>query len=350
MPRVRPQEIPIDVLQAWGFEIADIDVVNSGLINRTWRIRLPEKSFALQWLNPIFPIESIRNLELVTTALDAAGFLTPLLQPTLNGMNFYRHQNDTWRCLSWIEGESFDAAGSSARCREAGRILGVFHGVFWNSSIPLSEARSPIHDLERHRNFLKESLQEHQDHRFYGKIRNLVEHILSRSDPLPEISRLPKRLVHGDPKISNILFDPQGKALCLIDLDTACRATLADELGDALRSWCHPGFEDEIAPFSIDRFQAAMEGWFEGIGNHRPEEAEIMAIPAGIERISLELASRFAADALLESYFGWDEERYPSNSEHNIARARSQFSLALSVATERPRLQAYLRDLLTGNT
>jgi hypothetical protein len=46
-----------------------------------------------------------------------------------------------------------------------------------------------------------------------------------------------------------------------------------------------------------------------------------------VEVISLELAARFLADALQESYFGWNRERFSSAGEHNLVRARGQWSL-----------------------
>jgi hypothetical protein len=43
--------------------------------------------------------------------------------------------------------------------------------------------------------------------------------------------------------------------------------------------------------------------------------------------VSLELAAPFAEDALRESYFGWDATRFPGRGEHNLHRARGQWSL-----------------------
>ena len=42
--------------------------------------------------------------------------------------------------------------------------------------------------------------------------------------------------------------------------------------------------------------------------------------------MSLELAARFAADALNECYFAFDEKRYASRGEHNRVRATGQLS------------------------
>ena len=63
--------------------------------------------------------------------------------------------------------------------------------------------------------------------------------------------------------------------------------------------------------------------------------AERRALPAGLETIALELSARFCADALRESYFGWDSARFGSRGEHNLVRARSQLSLAASVRRQR---------------
>ena len=44
---------------------------------------------------------------------------------------------------------------------------------------------------------------------------------------------------------------------------------------------------------------------------------------------------RFAADALNESYFGWDKARFARAGDHNLLRARGQASLADAVSTAR---------------
>ena len=46
-----------------------------------------------------------------------------------------------------------------------------------------------------------------------------------------------------------------------------------------------------------------------------------------LERLSLELCTRFAADVLAERHWSWDPERFGSCAEHNWARASVQWSL-----------------------
>ena len=67
------------------------------------------------------------------------------------------------------------------------------------------------------------------------------------------------------------------------------------------------------------------------------------ALPAGIERICLELSARFAADALHESYFGWDSNTAATRGEHNLLRALGQFSLARSVKSQQREIEISLR-------
>ncbi len=65
----------------------------------------------------------------------------------------------------------------------------------------------------------------------------------------------------------------------------------------------------------------------------------------GVELIALELASRFAADAVNESYFAWDRERFDSAGAHNLQRAENQWSLATSVREQRAGLEAIVAEL-----
>ena len=110
------------------------------------------------------------------------------------------------------------------------------------------------------------------------------------------------------------------------------------ELADAMRSWCNPAGEDvRQAEFRLDLFEAAMQGY---ASEADWTEAERASIGPGIERICLELAARFARDALEESYFGFDPTI--GRGEHNLLRARGQAALAASVRRQRSAIEAVL--------
>jgi hypothetical protein len=91
--------------------------------------------------------------------------------------------------------------------------------------------------------------------------------------------------------------------------------------------------------------RASLEGYREG--SPAGQDAETRhALVLGVEWVSLELAARFAADALLESYFGWDARRFPGRGEHNLLRARGQWSLHEAFVATRAEREAMLESAL----
>ena len=82
-------------------------------------------------------------------------------------------------------------------------------------------------------------------HGEHAAVRELADRVFALAERLPVLPAAADRVVHGDPKISNIVFARDtNRAVCLIDLDTLTRMPVALELGDALRSWCNPVSED----------------------------------------------------------------------------------------------------------
>jgi hypothetical protein len=147
-----------------------------------------------------------------------------------------------------------------------------------------------------------------------------------------------------------VLFDDRGeRALALLDLDTLAHGAIAHEMGDAMRSWCNPtGESAEGAAIDAAIFEAAMRGWGEIVGGSLDAE-EIASVVPGTETIALELASRFATDAIEDRYFGWDASRYPSRAAHNRARAISQLALARSVRERQADLEKIALRALGGS-
>jgi Ser/Thr protein kinase RdoA (MazF antagonist) len=150
-------------------------------------------------------------------------------------------------------------------------------------------------------------------------------------------------LAHGDLKISNLRFSKDGEGLALLDLDTMGYLSRDVEMGDAWRSWCNKSAEDaEESEFSLPFFQASAAGYL-SICPLTVVERE--ALPLGVERICVELAARFAADALHESYFGWSSKVAPTRGDHNLMRARGQLSLARSVRAQMGAMESALQSV-----
>jgi Ser/Thr protein kinase RdoA (MazF antagonist) len=321
----------------------------AGLINDTWLVAAGATRHVLQRVNPIFPAAIHDNLLAVTGRLAERGLVTPRLQPTADGRPCLDLGADgVWRVLSFIEGASFDRVGSPGQARAAGELAARFHAALAGLDHAFVGLRVGVHDTTRHLQRLRAAVTDHTAHRLHAAVAPLAAAILAGAVRLPALPRLPDLVGHGDLKFNNVLFagddaPASERALCLIDLDTVGPISLAYELGDALRSWCNRSGEDRTdAELDLDVHRAALEGYAAGRG--RPlDEAERRALLLGPEWISLELSARFAADALVESYFGWDPARFPGRGEHNLHRARGQWSLHEAFVRSRPARAALLR-------
>jgi Ser/Thr protein kinase RdoA (MazF antagonist) len=328
------------VLEAFDLAPAPIERAPSGLINATWYVRSRAGTpLVLQRVNSVFPATINLDIDVVTHHLAAKGLATPMLVPRRDGTLWLEHAG-IWRVLTRVDGISRDALGSPADAREAGRVLADFHRAVSDLDHTFRNKRLGVHDTARHMQSLRDALLELGSHRDIGTIRPLAERVLAAYSRLPALPASRDRIVHGDPKISNVMFTPDGsRALCLIDLDTLARMPVVLELGDALRSWCNPATEDAPSSrFVRPLFESAVTGYAAAArGLLTPDEWS--AIPEGTVTITVELAARFCLDALRESYFRWDHRRYASASEHNQARTRSQLQVAENMLAELPALR-----------
>jgi len=201
--------------------------------------------------------------------------------------------------------------------------------------------RLGIHDTAGHLAFLRETLRKQSGHPNYADVSRLAERILAAAADLAPYPQTPDRIVHGDPKINNVLFDRDtDMAFSLVDLDTLARMPLPLELGDAMRSWCNPaGEDDRVSEFCAELFAQSIRGYAEVARDWITPQESAAIVPA-TEIILVELAARFCADALNECYFGWNTDKFATRSEHNQERAASQLHVAESLAAQREDLEA----------
>lgn len=303
--------------------------VSGGLINRTYAVDTPGGRFILQRVSPIFRPEIHENIAAVTERLRARGEATPRLLESAQRRPWAElGERGVWRAMTRLPGVSLATLAGPEQARSAGARVARFHSALADLGHTFKALRLGVHDTPAHLGRLREALQARPDHRLHAPVRALAERIFAGVAALPEPGEQPLWVAHGDLKISNLLFDEAGvEAQALVDLDTVGRMPLWQELGDAWRSWCNPGGEDQTASrFDADLFAASLDGWL-GALSAPLSLAERRALVVGVDWISVELAARFAADALLESYFGWDRQRFPAAGEHNLLRAEGQLAL-----------------------
>ncbi len=328
-----------------GLEGAQLRPLSGGLINLTYAVEAGARRLILQRVSPIFSPEIHANIVAVSERLRARGERSPSLLRSVEGRPWVDLGDaGIWRLMTRLEGTSYDSLEGPqgpARARSAGRLIARFHGALLGLEHTFVGLRSGVHDTPAHLAKLRLALEEGAttEHRLHAPVAELGGHILAAAESQPPLHGGRSWVVHGDLKISNILFEGD-EARALIDLDTVSPMPLWMELGDAWRSWCNPSGEDQSkARFDLEIFAASIQGYLGAL------EAPLLAeerrsLVFAVERIALELSARFAADAIQENYFGWDRSRFPAAGEHNLLRARGQWSLfEAAIATRKARAE-----------
>lgn len=329
-----PQAVD-QALEAYGLAGASVAVIPGGLLHQSYDVRRGDDAFVLQRVSPVFAPGIHANIRAVTEHLHARGLVTLRLVPNERGeLKIDLGEAGVWRLLTRVPGRAFDRCTSDVQARSASALVARFHGALADLDHVFEPLGIVWHDLEAHLDQLTAALELYRDHPLHGEVASLAARLLPLGREMGDVVGVPDRVVHMDLKFSNILFEG-ARASSLIDLDTVCRLPLCLELGDAWRSWCNRSGEDaEQAEFDLAFYRAAAEGYLEATPLAL-DEAERSSLVHGLERLCVELASRFAADVLVGSYFGWDEQAFASREEHNLVRARGQLSLYDQVVAAR---------------
>lgn len=344
---------PREVLARYRVEpTAPITPIATGLINRTFVVERAQSGDApdklvLQELHPVFGASVNEDIDAITTHLAAKGMVTPRMVRTEDGALFVEHattQGDetvqkVWRAQTFIEARSVDRFDDPEQAREAGALVGRFHVAVDDLEYAYRHTRTGVHDTQAHLRKLARALDEKRDHPLYEQVFAEASPLLARAAGLPDFSKIAPRHVHGDLKVSNLLFDDGGRGVCLVDLDTLGTMAWPLEMGDALRSWTNPRKED-VTPASVDveLFAAAVMG-YASEAKDVIDDDESARLVDGMYLIASELSARFLADALFESYFGWDSARYATRGAHNLARGVAMHDLARNIFDVRASLE-----------
>ena len=136
--------------------------------------------------------------------------------------------------------------------------------------------------------------------------------------------RLTKRINHCDTKVNNMLFDEQGRPLCIVDLDTVMPGFVLSDFGDFMRTAANTGLEDDPnldnIHVNMDVFDAYTRGYLREATFLTPLEKELL--PYGCRRMSYMQAVRFLTD-----YLNGDTYYKIQYNEHNLVRTRAQIRL-----------------------
>ena len=176
-----------------------------------------------------------------------------------------------------------------------------------------------------------------------GLVAEMLEHMeeMCLAERLHREGKLPKRICHCDTKVNNMLFDAEGKILCIIDLDTVMPSYVFSDFGDFLRTAANPVAEDspevEKVDFRMDIFSSFAQGYLESTaGFLTPVERENLPYAACL--FPFMQAVRFFTD-----YLNGDTYYRIAYPEHNLVRTRNQMALWRSAMSKRAEMSAIIR-------
>ena len=308
---------------------AGVTRFGTGLINRTYHVRAKDRQFVLQKLHEIVSGDAIDDMHLVTEHLAESGLRVPRLVRAMDGEVVVRDgAGGRWRLYPLIAGRVFDAVRSPEMAEEAGRIVGEMHRLLRGLSAEPTGSIEHFHDTAHVLQTLRAVAP-----KLPKELRPLAAEILTAAPGIivtEETAGEARQIIHGDLKISNILFDDAGRAVGIIDFDTILRHFRAIDVGDMLRSWCNRTAEDDRrATFDAGIFEAALAGYARGWGAPVREDERRMFLRA-TRQITYELASRFLVDVVCDHYFHF-RKPHRSRRAANIARALGQYHLAKTI-------------------
>lgn len=328
-------------------QIAAIQPLGNGLINDTYKIMTvgqEQPKYVLQHINDkVFTdVEMLqRNIEIVTDHIrrkyEADG-MSDIDRRVLHfvkadtGKTYVKVGEEYWRVMDFIADSVTQEAVTPQSAYDAGRSFGDFESLLADVQEPIGEIIPNFHNIEFRLQQLDDAIAadpvgrmkdlEVQD--YVKKIKDLA-YSMCVSERLYREGKLPKRICHCDTKVNNMLFDKNGKVLCIIDLDTVMPSFVFSDFGDFLRSAANTGAEDDPdlgnIHFNMQIYNAFLEGYLE----------ETKAFLTPLERDMLPYAAclfpymqavRFFADYINgDTYY---KVKYP---EHNMVRTRAQWKL-----------------------
>ena len=344
-------------------EVTDVEPLGNGLINDTFRATTvgdDTPDYVLQRINTnVFTDVDLlqRNIETVTShirhKLELAGeddIDRKVLRfiPSTDGPSYWKDsEGNFWRVSVFIVNAHTYEAVTPEYSRFAGQAFGKFEALL--SDLPegsLGETIPDFHNLSLRYRQLHEAMAADTAGRTAG-VTDFIDEIekhyeeMNLANVLYDKGLLPKRICHCDTKVNNMMFDDEGRVLCVVDLDTTMPSFVFSDYGDFLRSAANAVAEDEAdlskVAFRMDIFKAFTDGYLQGAGSFLTP-VEIENLPYAAALFPYMQSVRFLTDYLNGDVY-W-KTAYPT---HNLVRAQNQWQLFLSVLSHKEEMECYIK-------
>jgi thiamine kinase-like enzyme len=270
--------------------------------------------------------------------------------PAKDGKFYYFDGDSYWRvCLFIPRSKSYEEVTPELSC-EAGKAFGNFQSML--ADIPegaLGETIPNFHNMEFRLQQFRDAIKENAAGRL-DEVTELVAEIEKRAkamciqEDLYREGKLKKRINHCDTKVNNVMFDEDGKALCVIDLDTVMPGFVLSDIGDFIRTGANTGAEDDENPDNItvdmDIFQAYTRGYMETAQSFLTP-LEISLLPYGGRLLTYMQTVRFLTD-----YINGDTYYKTHRPKHNLHRTKAQFKLLQSLEANMDKMNSFMKQWL----
>lgn len=285
-----------EVMQLFGIGGAvKFSELESGHINNTFIAECENgQRYIVQSLNtrvfrrPEAVMKNISRIEKAFSAFDG-NVAVPHYLCTEDGANFVELSGEVYRMYNYIVPVS-DRSDSNYM---TGFSFGTFLRLLGKKSIRLETTIESFHSYSSYFSALTAA---DKNSRLKKIDRTVMRRLDSLRDTLEQVFTVdfPKRSIHSDAKISNIVF---GEKCTIIDLDTAMPGYAAIDYGDMIRSVCTAERIDYKA------IQDITKGFADGLDGALTDD-EIYSLYYGILYVTGELAVRYLIDYISdEKYF-----------------------------------------------
>ena len=344
------KEIPKEVLAAFTmYEPAypdhsageiTVEAISGGLINHSFRVSCQLKpDFLLQRINKnVFPNPAHVQENYINIWEYAEFEFTGLRLPSPKHCGkmttlFVDENENYWRAFEFIDNSRMhQVAKTAVQAKATAKAFAKFTAAFDDFNIQqLKEVIPGFHDLSLRYKQFKDSLNGEAYERMAAAL-PIIEELKQRErykhfyEIIIESDEFPKRVMHHDAKIANVLFNSKtGKVICPVDFDTVMPGYFFSDLGDMIRSMVCSEDENstEFDRIHIRRefYEAIVTGYLNVIGEQLTE-SEIKYIHySGLLMIYMQ-ALRFLTD-----YLNGDVYYRIDYTEQNLYRAKSQLVL-----------------------
>ena len=345
-------------------DVESIEPLNSGWINKTYRVKTSSEEtpdYILQRINHLIftDIEMLqRNIEAATAhirkKLEANGetdINRKVLRflPTPEGKTYHFDGESYWRVSEFITGSQTLEAVTPESSYLAGLNFGEFQAMLADIPEELGEIIPNFHNMEFRLQQLREAVADNKVGRL-AEVQDIVDAIEADADKMCQAEvlfregKLPKHICHCDTKVSNMLFDQEGKVLCVIDLDTIMPSFIFSDFGDFLRTAANTGKEDEPelgnVHFNMEIFKPFTKGYLESARSFLTP-IEIEMLPFAAQLFPYMQAVRFLAD-----YINGDTYYHIQFANHNLVRTKAQYKLYQEVCKAEPAMKEYITGLI----